>query len=71
MEIISNGESLATLHRVKFTKNRERISIPWFVAPNHDAKIYPFNLPSEKWKYQKIEYMEWWNTGNDLITHVI
>ena len=63
MEIISNGESLATLHRVKFTKDRERVSIPWFVAPNHDAQIFPFNVPAENWKYEKIEYMQWWNTG--------
>ena len=63
MEIISNGESLATLHRVKFTKDRERVSIPWFVAPNHDAQIFPFNVPFENWKYEKIEYMQWWNTG--------
>jgi len=62
MEIISNGESLATLHRVKFTKDRERVSIPWFVAPNYDAQIFPFNVPAENWKYEKIEYMQWWNT---------
>ena len=53
MEIISNGDSLATLHRVKFTKDRERVSIPWFVAPNHDAQIFPLNVPFENRKYEK------------------
>lgn len=62
MEIISNGRSLATYHRVKFTSNRERISIPLFLAPNADAKIFPFGVDEKDQKYEKIEYSKWWET---------
>ena len=60
MEIISNGQSLATYHRVKFTPNRKRISIPFFLAPNADAKIYPFGVAEKSRKYDEIEYSKWW-----------
>ena len=60
MEIISNGRSLATFHRVRFTPNIERISIPFFLAPNADAQIYPFGVEEKNRKYQKIEYSKWW-----------
>jgi len=59
MEILSNGRSLATLHRVKFTVNRERVSIPFFVAPENTATIHPLNVPESEWKYGKIEYRQW------------
>ena len=39
------------------------VSIPWFVAPNADAEIYPFAVDRSSWKYEKIEYMDWWNSG--------
>ena len=61
MEIISNGRSLATYHRVKFTPNTERISIPFFLAPNKDAQIFPFGVPEKERKYESIEYLVWWN----------
>jgi len=56
MEIISNGKSLATLHRVKFTPNRERVSIPFFVAPQNTAVIHPLNVVEEKWNYEKLDF---------------
>lgn len=75
MEILSNGRSLATLHRVKFTANRsgpffcksrisklqkrERVSIPFFVAPENTAQIHPLNVNPAEWKYAKVEYRQW------------
>ena len=44
MEILSNGKSLATLHRVKFTPSRERVSIPFFVAPENSGSELSFFL---------------------------
>ena len=63
MEIISNGRSLATYHRVLFTPNTERVSIPFFLAPNVDAKIFPFGVDEKDRKYDKIEYMVWYVHG--------
>jgi len=63
MERITNSEARATKHRVRFTKNVKRFSLPYFYQPNPNALIWPFGVDDEtKRLHAPVQYLTWYNT---------
>ena len=54
---------LATKHRVRFTPNITRFSIPYFVQPNPEGEFWPFGIKEEDRKYEPVKYLDWYNTN--------
>jgi len=63
MERLTNGEAKATKHRVRFTANVKRFSLPYFYQPNPDALIWPFGTLEADRKFEPVKYLEWYNTN--------
>ncbi|CBY34201.1 unnamed protein product [Oikopleura dioica] len=62
-ERMSNGRAKATKHRVRFTPNITRFSIPYFVQPNPEGEFWPFGIKEEDRKYEPVKYLDWYNTN--------
>jgi isopenicillin N synthase-like dioxygenase len=57
LELLTKGRYRSTLHRVRNTSGRERLSFPFFFDPNFEAIIQP--LPTSKDLRDPAEVERW------------
>ena len=58
VQVWSNGEYKAALHRVVAMDKEDRYSLPFFYNPTYNTNVYPFNTTSSTRLYKEINWGE-------------
>jgi gibberellin 3-beta-dioxygenase len=61
-QVLTNGRFRSALHRAVVNRERERISVPYFLGPSADMKVAPLAsalLPGRKATFRAVTWMEY------------